>query len=86
MKRLRRWCVIGTGTLLTLAAAPPAFAGSPDDSVYGGVAGNIQGDVAGSQPAGNLPFTGLNLALILIGGVALVGIGVLLRRRAGTSH
>lgn len=86
MKRVRRWSIIGAGTLLTLVAAPAALAGSPDDSVYGGVAGNIQGDVAGAQPAGNLPFTGLNLALIVIGGVALVAIGVLLRRRTGESH
>jgi len=78
--------IIGTGMLLTLVAVPAALAASPDDSVYGGVGGNIQGDVAGAQPAGNLPFTGMNLALIVIGGVALVAIGVLLRRRTGESH
>jgi hypothetical protein len=37
-----------------------------------------------SESGGALPFTGLNLALIILAGLALVATGVLLRRRGAT--
>jgi hypothetical protein len=67
--------------VVALVVAPTAVAGA---YVSGG--GDAQGDVAsgvgGASSGGNLPFTGLDLALIVIGGVALLATGLLLRRSA----
>ncbi|MCA1834674.1 MAG: hypothetical protein LC750_18430 [Actinobacteria bacterium] len=61
----------------SLAAAKPA--------PYNGNAGNVEQQVngaAGSNTLGALPFTGLDLALIVGGGLLLVLAGVSLRRMA----
>jgi hypothetical protein len=70
-----------------LAWAPAAFAagGSAGDG-YGGAA-NVQNEVnQGAAPAvasaGSLPFTGLDLALLVAGGATLLVLGVSLRRAA----
>ncbi len=44
-----------------------------------GVSGNAAGQVAGT--GGTLPFTGLNLVLLVVGGALLVGLGVLIVMR-----
>ena len=75
-------------SLAALAVVPAAFAGNdPTASTYGGSAGNVQQDLAsGSLGSGSsLPFTGMNLVLIALAGVALIATGVLLRRRASKS-
>ena len=92
MRRLRSWGLAVAGGAVALMVAPAAMAGAdPSSSVYSGVAGNVQNDVAsgalGASPAGGaLPFTGLNLALIVIGGVALVAMGLVLRRRSAADR
>jgi len=45
-----------------------------------GVLGRAQA-LAGRVVAGTLPFTGRNLALLMLAGIALVGTGAMLRRR-----
>jgi hypothetical protein len=62
---------------LSLAASALA-AGGTVLSGYGGLAGVAQSKVV--QPGGGLPFTGLNLALIAAGAVALIVTGFTLRR------
>ncbi len=92
MSKLRSWGVWIVSGAVALIAAPAALAGpDPSSSVYSGVAGNVQNDIGsgalGASPAGGaLPFTGLNLALIVLGGVALVAMGLVLRRRSATDR
>jgi hypothetical protein len=66
---------------IALVVAPAAFAaGSAPTHGYGGGAG-VQNEVGGVQAAGGaLPFTGLDLALLVIGGVLLLVVGMVLRR------
>ena len=54
------------------------------DAGYGGGAGvqNEVGQAAGVAASGSLPFTGLDLALLVIGGLMLLVLGVFLRRAA----
>jgi hypothetical protein len=71
--------------LTALVAAPAAIAGSVQSGYEGGAgvqnqvsqAGEVQGTAAGS-----LPFTGLDLALLVIGGLGLLVIGMVVRRAA----
>jgi hypothetical protein len=65
-------------TVLVLAAAAAAQ-GSPAVGVYGGQAGNIQGQVGGVA-SGALPFTGTSLVLVVAAGLALLFTGFLLVR------
>jgi hypothetical protein len=66
--------VVAGGSFAAQAAKPPA---------YNGNAGNVQEQVKGaSNTLGSLPFTGLDLALIVGGGLLLVLAGVSLRRVA----
>ncbi|HSC90992.1 MAG TPA: hypothetical protein VLB86_04995 [Gaiellaceae bacterium] len=64
-----------------LIGAPSALAASPGTALdgYGGEAGGTQGGLAGQQ-GGVLPFTGVQLGLVTLGGIALIGSGVALRR------
>jgi hypothetical protein len=71
-----------------LALAPAALAASGSGSAgtgYGGNAGEVQNDVSqgavhAAATKGTLPFTGLDLALLVVGGLALVVVGAGLRR------
>jgi hypothetical protein len=74
MKKL----LVMTG-VAALTSAPAAWAGGSPVSGYGGAGGTIQGTV---QKSGALPFTGLNLTVVVAIGILLVGIGVLMRRRS----
>jgi hypothetical protein len=88
----RYFRVIAGAALTALAWAPLALAQDPTGRGYGGSGGEIQGRISGAGPggvggevagnAGNLPFTGLDLALFLAAGLALVLIGATLRRAA----
>jgi hypothetical protein len=68
-----------------LLMAPAAFAG-PVKAGYGGGAGvqnevgQTAGQAAGVAAGGSLPFTGLDLALLVIGGLTLLVVGMVLRR------
>jgi hypothetical protein len=83
---------------VALAVAAPAYAQNAVSDVYAGRGGGIVGtvesgngptastpqQVQATNPSGNgsLPFTGLDVGLLALGGVALVGVGVGLRRFA----
>ncbi|HET9739964.1 MAG TPA: hypothetical protein VFP78_17745 [Solirubrobacteraceae bacterium] len=69
--------------LVAAVFAVSALAQTPTGSGYGGQAGGSLGGVAGgqaggvpaSQATGSLPFTGIDLALLVVGGLALTGVG-----------
>lgn len=68
-----------------LLLVPSALAGSgAAGDGYGGNGGNVQNEVgggnAGETSGGSLPFTGLDLALLVLGGATLVVVGAGLRR------
>jgi hypothetical protein len=91
MKRLALLTVV---VAIALAAAAPAFGASAVTDAYGGKGGGVLGAVNsgggnGTPPAqvvasegGSLPFTGLDIGLLALGGCALVGVGFGLRRLA----
>jgi hypothetical protein len=76
--------------VLMLVLVPTAYAaGGSAGTGYGGVAGNVQqqasGNVAGigaTASKGTLPFTGLDLALLVAGGTVLLVVGAGMRRAA----
>lgn len=68
-----------------LVAAPNALAASTKSPKgYGGVHAGVQNVVAGATHSnGNLPFTGFDVTLMIVGVVVLVLVGAALRRFAG---
>lgn len=75
---MRRLAAFASSVLVYLVMASVALAQEPTQSGYGGTGGNIQGDVEGS--GGSLPFTGLDLLLLVGAGVLLLAAGFALRR------
>ncbi|HET6447892.1 MAG TPA: hypothetical protein VFG31_02190 [Conexibacter sp.] len=79
---------------LALFVAVPAYGQGAVSDTYAGRGGGIVGSVnSGNGPSApapqqvvssnsSLPFTGLDIGLLALGGVALVGVGVGLRRVA----
>jgi hypothetical protein len=69
-----------------LAGAPTALAaGGSAGSGYGGQGGvenEVHQGAAAAASGGSLPFTGLDIALLVIGALALVVVGAGLRRMA----
>lgn len=71
-----------------LALAPTALAAGSSGSAgtgYGGNGGGVQNEVSqgavhAASGGGTLPFTGLDLALLVVGGLSLVIVGAGLRR------
>ena len=73
------------GIVSLFAAASVAMAaGSSSASGYGGAAGAVQSQVAsatkGAVKGGTLPFTGLNIGLIVVGAVVLLVAGFALQK------
>jgi hypothetical protein len=71
--------------VVVLAFAAPAFAQNATQDAYNGLAGAEQGGGGTSGTVtdtggGSLPFTGLQLALVVGAGVGLLGAGVAVRR------
>jgi len=84
MGMVKRLYVMGGGVLAYLATASVALAQDPTQSGYGGTGGNIQGGVeggaSGGTGSGSLPFTGLDLLLLVGAGVLLLAAGLTMRR------
>jgi hypothetical protein len=76
-----------------LALTPTALGAGASGSAgqgYGGNAGQVQNEVSqgavhAAASQGTLPFTGLDLALLVAGGLALLVVGAGLRRAAKRS-
>ncbi|HSK15643.1 MAG TPA: hypothetical protein VK915_05690 [Gaiellaceae bacterium] len=75
----KRIAVIGGAAFAFFTTASLAFAQEPTQSGYGGTGGSIQGGVEGGG-AGALPFTGLDLLLLVAAGALLLAAGLTLRR------
>ncbi|MFN8223545.1 MAG: hypothetical protein U0R50_09935 [Gaiellales bacterium] len=82
---------MGLVLVVALALVPAAVAGSgPTGDVYGGQAGPTQQSLGNettvkpesASAGGTLPFTGVDLGLIVVAGVGLVVMGASLRRIA----
>ena len=75
-----RYVLMAVPIALVVAPAAAFAAGTAPTHGYGGGAG-VQNEVGGVQAAGgSLPFTGLDLALLVIGGLMLLVVGMVLRR------
>jgi hypothetical protein len=68
--------------LVVLALAPAALAQDPTVSAYGGAAGDVRGALDETPTVRTLPFTGLDVALVVAAGLVLVALGVGLRQTA----
>jgi hypothetical protein len=92
---MKRLALLMAVVAVALAVAAPAYAQNAVSDTYAGKGGGIVGTVdSGNGPSastpqqvqvsdnGSLPFTGLDIGLLALGGVALVGVGVGLRRFA----
>jgi len=75
MKNIRRIFIALAG-VAALALPATAFAGNPSTGDVLSVSGSTGG-------GGTLPFTGLNLAVVIGIGVGLLLLGLVLRRRTG---
>jgi hypothetical protein len=83
-------------TVAALTASSAAFAAGSAQHLYGGRGGNVQADIQGgandphgtkgttasAETPGGLPFTGLDLTLMLGGGLVLIASGAALSRLA----
>ena len=78
MRRIMRVATLALPVLLLTAGA--ANAADTAAQVYGGPAAGNEELAAGAAAGSSLPFTGLNLALLVLFGVGLVVTGLLLRR------
>ena len=76
---MRRVWAFAAALAIGLTWVAVAVAQDPDDTGYGGVAGDVQGEVQGGG-GGALPFTGLDLLLLVAAGALLLGAGLVLRR------
>ena len=81
MKRVRH--VAYAAFACALMWVPSALAQEPTGRVYGGEGGDVQdGLVAGESAGGLLPFTGLDLGMMVVAAVLLIGAGLVMRRLA----
>lgn len=75
MKNLRRMLIVLAG-VAALALPATAFAGNPSTGDVLSVSGSTGG-------TGSLPFTGMNLAVVVAIALGLLVLGFVLRRRTG---
>lgn len=76
--------VLAVVATTALVSASGALAASPAGHGYGGQ-GGVQSDVASAAGGSGLPFTGLDLTLLVIGSLLLVVVGITLRRATRAS-
>jgi hypothetical protein len=82
--RVGKFKVLGVAVLSALVLTVNAFA-ADKPGPYAGAGGNVQQQVQGTEGTGTLgglPFTGLDLALIVGGGLVLLIAGLSVRRVA----
>src|SRR5580765_8009689 len=89
-RKMKLRCLLVTVVALLVLAPTALGAGGSASGGYGGNGGNVQNEVsqgaAGAVASqGSLPFTGLDLALLVVGGVSLLVVGAGLRRAAKRS-
>ena len=81
---MTRVSVLFAALLSALVLASTAIAGGSAERGYGGQGGGVQAQldqpIQQATPTGALPFTGLDLALLVGGGAGLVLVGAGLRR------
>ncbi len=81
---MTRVTVLFAALLSALVLASSAMAGGSAEIGYGGQGGGVQAQlnepVQQTTRTGALPFTGLDLALLVVGGASLVLVGAGLRR------
>jgi hypothetical protein len=68
--------------IAVLLVAPAAAAQDPTVDAYGGAAGDVAGALEEAPLVQALPFTGLDVALVVAAGLVLVALGVGLRQTA----
>lgn len=85
--------VVLSAGALALAATPALAASNPSQGTYGGSGANQLSQVQSlastkSTPtaASSLPFTGLNVVVVIVIAAALLGAGVVLRGRTRSDH
>jgi hypothetical protein len=80
--RLIKTMMVALVCAVVLAMAAPAFAEtSPAETAYGG-----EGGTQVVQTTESLPFTGINVGVIVGLGVVLLGAGIVVRRRVVTGN
>ena len=88
MKNTKLRIYVGIATLVAaLMAAPAAFAGSAVETYSGAGGASAAGVASGASAStasdpGSLPFTGLDVGLLIGGGLVLLLIGVAMARLA----
>ncbi len=76
---MKRLAIVITGLVLALSVASSAMAQSSTCQAYNNCSATTTSDVS-STTTSTLPFTGLDVALLLAGGAGLLGTGLVVRR------
>jgi hypothetical protein len=83
--------IAALAAIAVLALSGVAVAADPAATAYGGLANQQQGAVQGAADTqatsgGSLPFTGFEVGVALVAGLALLGTGMAVRRGARRSE
>jgi hypothetical protein len=88
VRRLGIMMAVAVGVALLVVPSALAQGTGPAGYPISGVSNNAEGQLAEEVTSGALPFTGLNLVLIVAGGILLLGLGtmLLLKGRGGRTE